>query len=122
MGIVGQRVIVAGSREITDFETVWYAVVDSGFQIGKVVSGMARGVDRLGLQVAAVLGVGVARFPANWIQYGRSAGFIRNQQMADYADCLIAVWDGKSRGTRHMIDTMEKVKKPVFVFTLPPPV
>jgi hypothetical protein len=115
MGINGQRVIVAGSRGVTDFEIVWDAVLESGFCIGEIVSGMARGVDRLGVKVAQTLGIGVARFPADWGTHGRSAGFIRNQQMADYADCLVAVWDGRSRGTQDMINRMKLAGKEVHV-------
>ena len=55
-------------------------------------------------------------FPAQWNVYGKSAGFIRNAEMGHYADAAICFWDGKSRGTQHMINTMRHLQKPVFVF------
>ena len=54
-------------------------------------------------------------FNADWNKHGRAAGPMRNKQMADYADVLIAVWDGQSKGTKNMIDQMNKLNKPVFI-------
>jgi NADPH-dependent 7-cyano-7-deazaguanine reductase QueF-like protein len=54
-------------------------------------------------------------FPADWNKHGRAAGPIRNAQMGDYADQLVAVWDGKSKGTKNMIDYMNKLMKPVYI-------
>ena len=48
------------------------------------------------------------RFPADWDKYGKAAGYKRNGEMARNADALIAFWDGKSRGTKHMIDLAKK--------------
>ena len=50
-------------------------------------------------------------FPALWDQYGKSAGMIRNKQMAEYGDFLLAFWDGKSHGTKNMIKTMKEMNK-----------
>lgn len=47
--------------------------------------------------------------PADWDLYGKSAGFKRNVQMAEYADALVAFWDGASSGTKHMIETAQKM-------------
>lgn len=102
------KTIVAGSREINDYQVVRQAIDDSRFLITEVVSGTARGVDRLGEQWARDNGVPVRRMPADWAQHGRSAGAIRNAQMAEYADALIAVWDGRSRGTKNMIDNARR--------------
>lgn len=68
-----------------------------------IVSGTARGVDRLGEQIAADHNLPVARYPAKWDKYGPTAGFIRNGVMAANADALVAVWDGRSPGTKNMI-------------------
>ena len=57
----------------------------------------------------------------DWNKHGKAAGPIRNRQMAEYADCLIAVWDGKSRGTKNMIDEMNKLMKPVFLIWIGEP-
>lgn len=109
------KVIVAGSRNITDSHLVATAIAKSGFDIAAVVSGGARGVDTLGEQWAHQTGRKIARFSANWKRDGNAAGPIRNAHMANYADALVAIWDGESRGTRHMIDTMKKQGKPVYV-------
>jgi hypothetical protein len=99
------RTIIAGSRDITDFELVFDAVEASGFKITEVVSGGARGVDRLGEYYAELHDIPCKVFKADWDTYGKAAGSIRNGEMGKYAQALIAVWDGVSRGTKHMIDT-----------------
>ncbi len=110
------KVIIAGSRSITDYALVEQAILESPFYVEEVVSGCARGVDQFGEQWALKTGMPITRFPANW-SLGRKAGMIRNREMADYADALIAVWDGKSHGTRHMIAYIRKaVCKPDFVW------
>lgn len=114
------KVIIAGSRSISSLGTVEDAVRRSGFSITEVVSGAARGVDRLGEQWAEREGIAVKRFPADWEAYGKSAGFIRNRQMGDYADALIAIWDGKSKGTKGMIDYAMKRGLRVFVWEVSP--
>lgn len=67
------------------------------------VSGRAEGADRLGERYAVSRGFSQALFPANWRKEGRRAGFIRNARMAEYADALLAFWDGKSPGTANML-------------------
>ena len=100
------KVIIAGGRNFLnyDFLKLKCDVVLSGRPIVEIVSGTANGADRLGERYAKEKGHQVTQFPAQWNKYGKSAGYKRNQQMADYADYLIAFWDGKSRGTKHMID------------------
>lgn len=97
------RTIIAGSRTITDPAVVEEAVRASGFKPSVVLSGAARGVDTLGFDWGWANGVPVESYPADWKKHGRAAGPIRNQQMAERADALIAVWDGESRGTKDMI-------------------
>lgn len=109
------RIIIAGSRSINDMSVVENAIKDSEFQITEVVCGMARGVDRLGAMWARRYAIPVAKFPANWDRWGRGAGFIRNQKMAEYSDGLIAIWDGKSKGTNDMIHRMMHLEKPVWI-------
>lgn len=112
------RVIIAGSRTIRDVALVAEAVAKSGFNVTEVVEGGARGVDTLAFDWAHSQGVPVKVFPADWNRYGKQAGILRNLQMADYADALIAIWDGKSRGTRHMIDVAYKRRMPYRVMLL----
>jgi hypothetical protein len=97
------RTIIAGSREIEDPAVVGRAVAASGFVPSVVLCGMARGVDMWGRAWAHGHGVPVEEYPADWNIHGKAAGPIRNQEMAENADALIAVWDGESRGTRDMI-------------------
>jgi hypothetical protein len=109
------KVIIAGSRDITDHSEVSAAIRNSGFNVTEVVSGRAPGVDSIGEALARLHGMAVKEFPADWNKHGRAAGPIRNRQMAEYADALIAVWDGQSRGTKNMIETMKKMGKKVYV-------
>jgi len=112
------KLIIAGSRDIDDkhvCKLIDLALEDAPFEVTEVVSGAARGVDREGERWAEQRGIPVKRFPADWAVLGRSAGIQRNLEMARYGDALIAIWDGKSRGTAHMIDTMNRVGKYVKV-------
>ena len=98
------KTIVAGSRTITDKEKI-YAVLNEMAGITEVVSGGAEGVDLIGEDWAIENGIPVKRFDPDWKLYGKQAGKVRNTQMARYADRLVAFWDGKSNGTKHMIET-----------------
>ena len=130
------KLIIAGSRSITDYETVRQAVILSGFwsKYGhniEVVSGCANGVDKLGELFAENNGLVIHRFPADWNnidvtgvrvktnaygnKYNAAAGAIRNMQMGDFADGLLAIWDGKSRGTKQMIDYSQTRNLEVYV-------
>lgn len=101
------RVIIAGGRNFDDYVILkrtmdkLLANIAGGIV---VVCGMARGADALGEQYAMEKGYEVNYFPADWDKYGKSAGYRRNEQMAQNADALVAFWDGQSRGTKHMID------------------
>jgi len=102
------KVIIAGSREITNKELVFHILDSNKSHITEVVCGMARGIDLFGKEWAIKNNIPVAEFPADWKGLGRKAGPIRNCQMAEYADALIAIWDGNSKGTKHMIDYATK--------------
>jgi len=117
------KTIIAGSSTITDYllvkrfigRAIKYYKVD----ITEVVSGGAKGVDKLGEKWAISYGVPIKKFyltNEDWLLFGNRAGIIRNQQMAEYADVLIAIWDGKSKGTKNMIEEMQKLEKPVYLF------
>lgn len=94
------------------------AIAESGFAVTEVVSGTARGVDRLGERWARERGIPVRRFPARWNELGRRAGYVRNLEMVEYGDALVAVWDGESRGTRHVISAATKAGRSVHVHLL----
>lgn len=110
------KTIIAGSRTIVGYSTVKKAIERSGFVISVVFSGAARGVDKLGEKWAKENGVPVECFPANWKEYGKGAGMIRNSEMVAGADALIAVWDGISRGTADTIGKAKKSGLKVFVY------
>lgn len=115
------RTIIAGSRSITDISCVQLAMSQCSWTPSLVLSGTARGVDQLGEQWAKENNIKVARFPADWSSHGKGAGYIRNELMADNADALVALWDGESRGTKHMIKIARSKKLMVFLWTLPAP-
>jgi hypothetical protein len=99
------RTIIAGSRHISQEETLrCIERTDWKDQITTVLCGCAIGPDTWGERWAEAHGIPVERFPANWSRFGYSAGPKRNQQMVDHADALLAVWDGKSKGTQDVID------------------
>lgn len=110
------KVIIAGSRGIYDMNVLHNAINSSRFEITEVVSGGARGVDRLGEVYANHKNIDLKVFPADWDKHGRKAGPIRNAEMAEYADALIAIWDGESRGTANMIQQARKNGLDVFIY------
>lgn len=81
-----------------------------------VLSGAARGADTLGERWAAARGIRVFRYPADWRGLGLRAGRVRNALMATEADALVALWDGQSNGTRHMIETARRMGLAVHVW------
>lgn len=109
------KVIIAGTRTIDNYKLVVESVQRSGYSITEVVSGCATGVDRLGERWALANNIPVKEMPANWSNLGKSAGPLRNKQMAEYADAAIIIWDGESRGARNMIENMIRRKKPYYI-------
>ncbi len=97
------KVIIAGMRDFKDYNVLLKAIKEADFNITEVVSGRAKGVDAMGETYAKINNIPVKPFPAQWALYGKSAGHRRNWQMAEYADALIAIWNGRSRGTGGMI-------------------
>lgn len=126
------KVIIAGSRDIAEYTIIEDAIKASQLNITEVVSGTARGVDTLGELWAKKHNVPVKQFKAAWDDisvkgavirknrfgklYNTSAGFARNEQMAVYAEALIAIWDGKSNGTRDMIERARNHNLEVFIY------
>lgn len=114
------KTIIAGSRWLGDtdiqrgFVMQAIAIAHTQSPITEVVSGGCRGVDRLGERWARERGIPVTVFPADWEGYGHAAGPRRNVEMAEYANALIAIWDGKSRGTQNMVDVAREKGLQVF--------
>jgi len=114
------KVIIAGSRIINDYKSVKSAVEKSSWfdKITEIVSGCARGVDQLAIHFAWINDIPVAKFPADWKKYGMGAGHIRNAEMAEYGDALIAIIKDNSKGTANMIEVMKKKGKLVYIYKL----
>lgn len=126
----GLKTIVAGSRGITDYNLICAAIKESGFEISEVVSGKAKGVDSLGERWAKENDTPIKDFPAKWDdlshpdaviktnssgrQYDALAGHRRNQEMADYAEALIAITNGSS-GAADMIERAKKKGLTIFI-------
>lgn len=117
------RVIIAGGRDFDDYEYMSTKLNDLfkdqnvfNNQAIKVISEMAKGADTLGIRYADEHKITKILFPANWKAYPRIAGFLRNTDMLSIATHLIAFWDGKSNGTKHMIDIAQEKGIPVWIF------
>ena len=107
------NLIVAGGRDFQDYSRLENVLFEFAERHGddytmNIVSGMARGADRLAVQFCRIHGVQLIEMPANWNHYGKSAGYRRNTDMSAISQGLIAFWDGKSRGTKHMIETAQR--------------
>jgi len=114
------RVIIAGGRLFNNYDLMCQTadrILASKSKTHKItiVSGAAKGADTLGARYAQDNGYGLSTHYAIWETYGKSAGYIRNQEMADASDALIAYWDGQSRGTKHMIDIAEAKGMPTRI-------
>lgn len=115
------KVIIAGTRDFNDYAFLkknldyFLQGINPNNEEIEIVSGNARGADKLGERYAKEHNLPVKLFPANWDKYGKRAGYLRNQEMANYADVLIAFWDEKSKGTKHMIDIAKKQGLTVIV-------
>ena len=111
------KLIIAGGRDFSDYELLCKEVdkITAGKPAVEIVSGGAKGADRLGEHYAIDKNLQVKRFPADWDLYGKAAGFKRNAEMAQYADHCICFWDGKSKGTGHMIDLAKRANLSITV-------
>jgi hypothetical protein len=126
------RVVISGSRTITDIRLIEMSVAESGYDITEVISGGAKGVDTLAVEWAAKNNIEVNVFEAEWgnldhpdalikttkwgQKYDARAGLRRNELMAVYADTVICIWDGKSKGTKHMMAMASKRDLLTFVY------
>ena len=100
------KLIIAGTRTFNNYELLETTLDEylTHYKVNEIVSGTCSGADILGEKYAKLHNIPVKQFPANWNLYGKSAGPIRNKQMAEYADACIVFWDGKSKGTLSMIN------------------
>ena len=115
-----KRIVIAGCRNYNDYNTAKEYISSCLSNISKkheiiILSGGCSGADMLGERYAKENGYKIERHPANWRKYGRSAGPKRNEEMAKLCDMAICFWDGKSKGTKSMIDFAKKHNKPLKI-------
>ena len=108
-----KRIAVIGSRDFDDYSRL-VAVLEPHLP-AVLVSGGAKGADALAERLARERGLTIDVIPADWQRYGRGAGPVRNRQIVESADLVVAFWDGKSRGTRSALIHADKVGVPVEV-------
>ena len=111
------KVIIAGGRNFDNYDLLCRKadnILSRQSEI-EIVSGAAKGADKLGERYAEERGYKITRFPADWGTFGNSAGYRRNVEMAVYGDALIAFWDGESKGTEHMIDIARTHSLPIRI-------
>lgn len=113
------KTIIAGSRSIDDPQYLINAVNQIDWEITEVVSGTAEGVDQMGEEFAEENDIPVKKFPADWDRHGKSAGAIRNQEMAEYAQAAVILWDGESNGTSIMIQKAAEEDLETFICEVP---
>ena len=112
------RIVVFGSRDFNNYkllETKLNYYLQGIKDEIIIVSGTARGADTLGELYAKNHGYQVEKYPAHWEEYGKKAGMIRNRLMAGHSDYAVGFWDGKSRGTKGMIDICKELNVPLRV-------
>jgi len=110
------KVVIAGSRTFNDYEllkTKMDAILQNQTEV-EIVSGTAYGADQLGERYAQERGYPVKRFPAQWEKFGRRAGYLRNEEMANYASHVVVFTNG-SKGSQHMIDISTRLGLPLRI-------
>ena len=117
------KVIVADGRDFADYaylkeklDEVFGSLWDINSRPIEIISGMAKGADTLGIRYAEEHKLTMVLSPANWKKYHRMAGILRNMNMLVTATHLVAFWDGKSHGTKHMIEIAKAKGIPVWIF------
>lgn len=105
---------VIGSRGFEDWQ--FLCNIMGGFTCSAIISGGAKGADRLAAKYAKLKNIPLVEFIPDWEAFGKSAGFIRNEKIISACDEVIAFWDGKSAGTGASIKLAKKQKKNVHIF------
>lgn len=116
------KVVIAGGRDFNDFPTLCTMMdklLAEQININKItiISGGARGADTLGERYARLRNFSLIKVKADWNKHRKSAGFIRNKEMLNIADGVVCFWDGKSKGTGHMVNITKSSLKHLRVIT-----
>ncbi|MHA2279769.1 MAG: DUF2493 domain-containing protein [Promethearchaeota archaeon] len=112
------KLAVVGSRSFTNYDFLKKML--AFHECTQIISGGARGADRLAKQYAAECGIPIKEFLPDWDTHGKAAGYIRNKQIVEACDELVAFWDEESRGTQHSINLANEASKPVYKYWPPP--
>lgn len=112
--MINVALAVVGSRSFNNYQ--FLSATLNQYDISTIISGAARGADSLAAQYAKEHNIPLKEFPAEWDKHGKSAGYIRNQQIVAEADIIICFWDGVSKGTKLTIDIAKKSNKPVHIY------
>jgi hypothetical protein len=121
------KLAIVGCRWFNDYELLCITMEDIKINIknewswrfiNKIISGGAKGTDTLAERYAKEKGYNFREFPANWNKHGKQAGYLRNIQIVDNADFIIAFWDRESKGTKHTIDLAKRKGKPYHVIII----
>ncbi len=112
------KIAVVGSRNISMSSERFYELLGSLLpdEATEIVSGGARGVDSLAAQFAKMRGLPVREYLPDYKLFGKIAPLIRNRTIVDNADFVVAIWDGKSRGTLNSIDYTLECNKPLAIY------
>ena len=110
------NVAIVGGRDFDDYEQFKSSINGEKIKFNSIISGGARGVDTMAEKYAKEIGVPVKIYLPDWTKHGKAAGPIRNRQIIESADCVIAFWDEKSPDTRSSIAIAEELKKPTSLF------
>lgn len=115
------RVAVIGSRKIPNFVDADYLIQRIPLNCTEILSGGAEGVDILAREAAQRLGISIREFLPQYERYGKQAPLIRNQEIIQCADLVIAIWDGKSRGTAYTLTQCVRQHIPFRIYPMEHP-
>jgi len=110
------KLAIIGSRTAIDYSLL-LRVINEYFpsKITEVVSGGAKGADSLGAKFAKDNNIKLVEFLPDWDKYGKRAGFVRNQDIIEYADKVLGIWDGVSKGTANSLSIAKRLKKDTLI-------
>lgn len=106
---------IVGSRTFEDYEYM-KSILDRFFKFKRIISGGAKGADLLGRRYAQENSIEIKEFLPDWEKFGKKAGFIRNRDIVEHSDIIVAFWDGESKGTENTISLAKEAKKEVFIY------
>jgi len=108
------KIAIIGSRNLVIDDFSQYLPNN----ITELVSGGAKGIDQCVKQYALTNSIKITEFLPEYNKYRRNAPLIRNKIIIEYADEIIAFWDGKSKGTKYVIDMCKKTNKKIRIYLI----